>query len=341
MEGCNGSLDHCMPPGEEYSFLTQEAAEDVLSTGSLRLDIATGIGGIPRGRITDLSGPQSAGMQTFALLTAANAQRQGLRVQWVDLKDYFDLSLDLDYARQQGVDNESLVVTEPTGGNQAMEALIEASGTGDFGLVILNSADLMYPIWFLGEGVAHGMGVRFNNPGNVQRLLNQGLEKLAPVAKKTNTTIVFINRIKTHVPAVIDLGMSAMTVIRQYVGLSIELSLDHIEPIKGELRSITTKTLVVHNDMGPSGGKAYVTLTDGLIDHVGDLLVLGQYHEIIRKLPCGTWSYRNTEIGMDLEIEGWVKENRDVAIQIRQEILSKGLNQPERGFDQLSFLNSM
>ena len=341
MEECNGSFDHWMPTGEENSFLTEEAAEDVLSTGSLRLDIATGIGGIPRGRITDLFGPRSVGKKTFALLTAANAQRQGLRVQWVDLKDSFDLSLDLDYARQQGVDTESLAVTEAAGGNQAMEALLEASGTGDFGLVILNSADLMYPIWFLGDSVARGMGVRVNTPCNLERLLTPGLEKLAPIAKKTNTTIVFINQIKTHVPAFTDLGIRAMSVLRQYAGLSIELSPDHIKHIKGELRNITTKALMVHNDMGPSGGKAYVTLTAGLIDHVGDLLILGRYYEIIRKLPCGTCTYQNIEIGKEEDIDGWVKENPDLAIQIRQEILSKGLNQPERGFDQLSFLNSM
>lgn len=88
---------------------------------------------------------------------------------------------------------------------------------------------------------------------------------------------------------------------------------------------------MVHNKIGQSGGKTHVTFNDGLIDHVGELVILGKYYEIIRKLDCGTYAYRNMEIGKEQDIDDWVKENPGLAMQLREEILSKGLNQHKRG----------
>ncbi|HLC18594.1 MAG TPA: recombinase RecA [Thermodesulfobacteriota bacterium] len=291
------------------------AAVDVetISTGSPSLDIALGIGGVPRGRVIEVFGPESSGKTTLTLHVAGEAQKAGGTVAFVDAEH----ALDLSYAKKLGVNTDDLLLSQPDTGEQALEITDVLIRSGAVDLIVIDSVAALVPRAELeGDmGDAH-MGLQ-------ARLMSQALRKLTSTISKSKTSVIFINQIRHKIG--VFFGSPETTTggnaLKFYA--SVRMDIRRIGQIKqGEaVIGNRVRVKVVKNKLAPPFKDAeFDILFDEGISWEGDLLDLGAKNNIVEK--SGSWfSYGGERLGQGREAaRAFLKENRDLAREIEKKV---------------------
>ena len=286
---------------------------DVIPTGALSLDIALGIGGVPRGRIIEVFGPESSGKTTVALHMIAEAQKMGGEAAFIDAEH----ALDPVYAKNLGVDIDNLIVAQPDTGEQALEIAEALVRSGAIDIIVVDSVAALVPKAEIdGDmGDAH--------VGLQARLMSQALRKLAGVLNKSNTVAIFINQLREKVG--IMFGNPEVTpggrALKFYS--SVRLDVRRIETLKvnKEMVGNRTKVKVVKNKVAPPFREAEFDIVYGKgISKEGNVLDIGVNLGIVEK--AGAWfSYNGTRIGQGREnVKQYLVEHPDVCAEIEKKI---------------------
>ena len=295
----------------------------VISTGSISLDAALGVGGFPRGRINEIYGPESSGKTTIALQVVAEAQKKGGMAAFIDVEH----ALDPIYARKLGVDVDNLLVSQPDYGEQALEITGALIASGSIDVLVVDSVAALVPKAELeGEMGDSHMGVQ-------ARLMSQALRKLTGVVSKSKTCLIFINQIREKIGVMFGNPETTTGGRALKFYSSVRLDIRRIAAIKdGEaVVGNRTKVKVVKNKVASPFREAEFDIIYGEgVSKEGDLLDLGVAQNIIEK--SGSWfSYKGDRIGQGREnARQFLKDNADIrqAIdsQLRQQL---GLIKPE------------
>lgn len=286
----------------------------VFSSGSYALDRALGTGGIPRGRIVEIYGPESSGKTTLALHMLAQAQRQGLMAAFIDAEH----ALDLNYAKKLGVKADELLVSQPDNGEQALEIAATLSTVAGMGLIVIDSVAALVPKAELeGEMGDHHVGLQ-------ARLMSQAMRKLTSVAAKGGTTILFINQIRQKVGVMFGNPETTTggNALKFYASVRIEIR--RIGPLKnGEvLKGNRVRIKVVKNKLAPPFQEAETDIIFGVgIDQVGELLDMGVTSGIIQK--SGAWfSFDGTQLGQGKEAAvEFLRRNEELQVALKERLL--------------------
>ncbi len=301
--------------------LGQNASMNVeaISTGSLSLDIATGIGGLPRGRIIEIYGPESSGKTTLALHVVAEAQKAGGEAAFIDAEH----ALDPVYAANLGVDVDSLLVSQPDNGEQALEIAEALVRSGALDVIVIDSVAALVPR----AEIEGDMGD--SHVGLHARLMSQALRKLAGAISKSNTLIIFINQLREKVGVVY--GNPEVTTggraLKFYASMRIDVR--KVEQLKSgtEIIGSHTKAKIVKNKVSPPFKEAEFDIMYGKgISRAGEILDLGVKHNIVDK--SGAWfSYEGNRLGQGRDN---AKEALNANPEIREEIVGKILASVEK-----------
>ena len=290
---------------------------EAISTGSITLDCATGIGGFPRGRIIEVYGPESSGKTTLALHVVAEAQKLGGEAAFVDAEH----ALDPVYAKNLGVDVDSLLVSQPDNGEQALEIVEALARSGALDVIIVDSvAALVSRAEIDGDMGDSHVGLQ-------ARLMSQALRKLAGVISKSNTIIIFINQLREKVGVVY--GNPEVTTggraLKFYA--SIRVDVRRIEQLKGsggEFIGSRTRAKIVKNKVAPPFKTAEFDIMYGEgISKVGEIVDLGVNYGIIKK--SGAWfSYGETRLGQGRDnVKNLFKNDKALSDEIEKQIREK------------------
>src|SRR5499433_1053557 len=294
------------------------AARDIeaVSTGSLGLDIALGIGGLPRGRIVEIYGPESSGKTTLTLQVVAEAQKLGGTAAFVDAEH----ALDPVYAQKVGVKVEDLLISQPDTGEQALEITDMLVRSGAVDVIVVDSVAALTPKAEIeGEMGDQHMGLQ-------ARLMSQALRKLTGVSHRTDTTIMFINQIRMKIGVVFGSPETTTggNALKFYA--SVRLDIRRIGAIKNgeEVTGNMTRVKVVKNKVAPPFREAEFEIMYGQgISREGEILELGSMQGIVEK--SGAWySYKGNRIGQGKDnARLYLQTNRDVAREIEEQIRVK------------------
>jgi len=285
-----------------------------ISTGSLGLDMALGIGGIPRGRIVEIYGPESSGKTTLALQTIASAQKEDMVCAFIDAEH----ALDVVYAKNLGVDTDNLLVSQPDFGEQALDVLETLTRSGAVDLIVVDSVAALTPK----SEIEGDMGD--SHVGLQARLMSQALRKLTAILHKTNTTVIFINQIRMKI-GTMGYGSPETTTggnaLKFYC--SVRIDVRRIATLKQGESSIgnRVKAKVVKNKVAPPFRQAEFDIMFGEgISFVGELIDYGVKMDIIDK--SGAWfSYGSEKLGQGKENSKiTIKENPEMMAEIEQKI---------------------
>ena len=299
---------------------------ETISTGSISLDIATGVGGIPRGRITEIYGPESSGKTTLALHIIAEAQKLGGRAAFIDAEH----ALDPEYASKLGVDINELLVSQPDTGEQALEICEMLVRSGALDVVVVDSVAALVPK----AEIQGEMGD--SHVGLHARLMSQALRKLAGAINKSNTCAIFINQLREKVgvmfgnPEVTTGGRA----LKFYATMRIDVR--RVEGIKQGDQFIGNRTRVkiVKNKVAPPFKQAEFDIMYGHgISREGDALDCAVEHKIVDK--AGAWySYEGNRIGQGREnVKRYLAENPEILNRIEAQIREK-ISPSENGEDE-------
>ena len=295
----------------------------VISTGSIALDAALGIGGFPRGRVCEIYGPESSGKTTIALQVVAQAQKAGGMAAFIDVEH----ALDPIYARKLGVDVDNLLVSQPDYGEQALEITGALIGSGSIDVLVVDSVAALVPKAELdGEMGDSHMGVH-------ARLMSQALRKLTGVVSKSKTCLIFINQIREKIGVMFGNPETTTGGRALKFYASVRVDIRRIAAIKdGEVVvGNRTKVKVVKNKLAAPFREAEFDIIYGEgISREGDLMDLGVAHNVIEK--SGSWfSYRGERIGQGREnAKQFLKDNTDIRQQLETEVRKHlGLIKPE------------
>ena len=292
-----------------------EAIEDiqVVSTGSLGLDIALGVGGLPRGRVVEIYGPESSGKTTLTLQVIAQMQKLGGTCAFIDAEH----ALDVQYAQKLGVNLQELLISQPDTGEQALEIVDSLVRSGSVDLVIVDSVAALTPRAEL-EGE---MGDQL--PGLQARLMSQALRKLTATVKKTNTTVIFINQIRMKIGVMFGSPETTTGGNALKFYSSVRLDIRRIGSIKKgeEVIGSETKVKVVKNKVSPPFKTAEFDILYGEgISREGEIVDMGVAHKIVDK--SGAWyAYKGEKIGQGKDnAREFLRENPDLAREIENRI---------------------
>ena len=282
---------------------------DVVSTGSLGLDLALGIGGLPRGRVIEIYGPESSGKTTLALHTVAEAQKKGGICAFVDAEH----ALDPIYARKLGVKVDDLLISQPDHGEQALEIADTLVRSGAVDVLVVDSVAALVPLSEL-EGE---MGD--NQPGTQARLMSKALRKLTASINKSNTMVIFINQIRMKIGVMYGSPETTTggNALKFYA--SVRLDIRRIGAIKEreEVVGNQTRVKVVKNKLAPPFKMVEFDIMYGEgVSKTGELIDLGVKAGIVEK--SGAWfSYDSQRIGQGREnSKTFLKQNPDIAAKI-------------------------
>ena len=286
---------------------------DAIPTGSLSLDIALGIGGVPKGRIIEIYGPESSGKTTLALHIVAEAQKRGGEVAFIDAEH----ALDPGYARALGVDIDSMLISQPDTGEQALEITEALVRSGAIDVVVVDSVAALVPR----AEIEGEMGDSF--VGLHARLMSQALRKLTGVINKTNSIVIFINQLREKVgvmygnPEVTTGGRA----LKFYA--SVRIDVRRIETLKsgGEVIGNRTRAKVVKNKVAPPFREAEFDIMYGEgISMLGELIDLGVKLDLVQK--SGSWySMGETRIGQGRDsAKQYLRDNPEIAAKLEADI---------------------
>ena len=287
---------------------------DAISTGSLGLDLARGIGGLPRGRVVEVYGPESSGKTTLALQTLAEAQKMGGEVAFIDVEH----ALDPVYARALGVDIDTLLVSQPDTGEQAMEICEALVRSGAIDAIVVDSVAAMVPRAEIeGEMGDSKMGLQ-------ARLMSQALRKLTATISKTNTTCIFINQLREKLGVMFGNPETTTggNALKFYA--SVRIDIRRIGQIKDgdQVNGNLTRVKVVKNKVAPPFRKAEFEILFGQgISKVGEIVDLGVQFGIIKK--SGAWfSYEGTKFQGRDTAKQLIADNPELAEELEAKIFA-------------------
>ena len=286
---------------------------DAISTGAINLDAAIGIGGIPRGRITEIFGPESSGKTTLCLHIIANAQRSGGVAAFIDAEH----ALDIEYARKLGVDIENLLVSQPDTGEQALEIAELLIRSNAIDVVVIDSVAALVPRAEIeGEMGDSHMGLQ-------ARLMSQALRKVTGAVNRSGTCVIFTNQIREKIGVMFGNPETTTGGRALKFYASVRLDIRRIGAIKDgqELTGNRTRVKVVKNKVAaPFKQAEFDVMYNEGISHNGLLVDLGVENDIVEK--SGAWfSYKGTRLGQGREnAKNYLKENPELATQIEAQV---------------------
>jgi len=289
---------------------------DVISTGSVSLDAALGIGGIPRGRIVEIFGPESSGKTTLALHIVAEAQKLGGHAAFVDAEH----ALDPSYAKKLGVDTINLLVSQPDSGEQALEIVETLVRSGALDVIVVDSVAALVPRAEIeGEMGDSHMGLQ-------ARLMSQALRKLTATVSKSNTTVIFINQIREKIGVMFGNPETTTGGRALKFYTSIRMDIRRIATIKEgqDMVGNRTKVKIVKNKMAPPFKIAEFDIMYSLgISKEGDILDLASEMNLVQK--SGTWfSYGDTRLGQGREnVKRFLKEEEKILVELEAKVREK------------------
>ena len=286
---------------------------EVVSTGSLGLDIALGVGGLPRGRVVEVYGPESSGKTTLTLQVVSEMQKLGGTCAFIDAEH----ALDIQYAQKLGVNLQELLISQPDTGEQALEIVDALVRSGSVDLVVIDSVAALTPK----AEIEGEMGDSL--PGLQARLMSQALRKLTGTIKKTNTMVIFINQIRMKIGVMFGSPETTTggNALKFYA--SVRLDIRRIGSIKKgeEVIGNETKVKVVKNKVSPPFKTAEFDILYGQgISREGEIIDMGVNNKILEK--SGAWyAYNGEKIGQGKDnAREFLKENPEIAIEIENKV---------------------
>ncbi|AXJ10638.1 recombinase RecA [Arthrobacter sp. PM3] len=289
---------------------------EVIPTGSIALDVALGIGGLPRGRVVEIYGPESSGKTTVALHAVANAQRNGGIAAFIDAEH----ALDPEYAAKLGVDTDALLVSQPDTGEQALEIMDMLVGSGSLDIVVIDSVAALVPR----AEIEGDMGD--SHVGLQARLMSQALRKITGRLSQTKTTAIFINQLREKIG--VFFGSPETTTggkaLKFYA--SVRIDVRRIQTLKEGADSVgnRTKAKIVKNKMAPPFKVAEFDIIYGQgISREGGIIDMGVEHGLIKK--SGSWfTYDGDQLGQGMEnSRRFLRDNPELAAELERLIKEK------------------
>jgi recombination protein RecA len=315
LEAALSQIDRAFGKGSVMKLGSRDLglATDAVSTGSLGLDIALGIGGLPRGRVIEVYGPESSGKTTLALHVVAEIQKKGGTAAYVDAEH----ALDPVYAKKLGVDIDEMLISQPDTGEQALEITDTLVRSGGVDIVVIDSVAALTPKAELEGEMGDSL------PGLQARLMSQALRKLTGSISKSNTIVLFINQIRMKIGVMFGNPETTTGGNALKFYSSVRLDIRRIGAIKDrdEVIGNQTRVKVVKNKVAPPFKQVEFDIMYGVgISKVGELVDLGVKAGIVEK--SGSWySYDGSRIGQGREsAKTFLTQNTDIADKIEQAI---------------------
>ncbi|KAB7844439.1 recombinase RecA [Streptomyces mobaraensis] len=289
---------------------------EVISTGSTALDVALGVGGLPRGRVVEIYGPESSGKTTLTLHAVANAQRAGGTVAFVDAEH----ALDPEYARKLGVDIDNLILSQPDNGEQALEIVDMLVRSGALDLIVIDSVAALVPR----AEIEGEMGD--SHVGLQARLMSQALRKITSALNQSKTTAIFINQLREKIGVMFGSPETTTGGRALKFYASVRIDIRRIETLKDGTEAVGNRTRckVVKNKVAPPFKQAEFDILYGQgISREGGLIDMGVEHGFVRK--AGAWyTYEGDQLGQGKEnARNFLKDNPDLANEIEKKIKEK------------------
>jgi recombination protein RecA len=289
---------------------------EVIPTGSISLDVALGIGGLPRGRIVEIYGPESSGKTTVALHAVANAQRAGGIAAFIDAEH----ALDPEYAKKLGVDTDALLVSQPDTGEQALEIADMLIRSGAVDIIVIDSVAALVPK----AEIEGEMGD--SHVGLQARLMSQALRKVAGALSNTGTTAIFINQLREKIGVMFGSPETTTGGKALKFYASVRLDIRRIETLKDGTEAVgnRTRVKVVKNKMAPPFRVADFDILYGVgVSREGGLIDMGVEHGFVRK--SGAWyTYEGDQLGQGKEnARNFLKNHPDMSNEIEKKIKDK------------------
>jgi recombination protein RecA len=289
---------------------------EVIPTGSIALDVALGVGGLPRGRVVEIYGPESSGKTTVALHAVANAQKAGGLAGFIDAEH----ALDPDYAKVLGVDTDNLYISQPDNGEQALEIADTLIRSGALDIIVIDSVAALVPR----AEIEGEMGD--SHVGLQARLMSQALRKITGALSHSRTTAVFINQLREKVGVMFGSPETTTGGRALKFYASVRLDVRRIETLKDGQEAVANRTRVkvVKNKVAPPFRQAEFDIVYGEgISREGGLIDMGVEHGFVRK--SGAWyTYESGQLGQGKEnARTYLKDNPDIANEIEKKIKEK------------------
>ena len=296
--------------------MSDQAIEDVdaISSGSLGLDIALGVGGYPRGRVIEIYGPESSGKTTLTLHAIAEAQKAGGIAAFIDAEHAFDRF----YAEKLGVDLENLIISQPDNGEQALEIADNLVRSGAIDIIVIDSVAALTPKSEIeGEMGDSKMGLH-------ARLMSQALRKLTASISKTNCTMIFINQLREKIGVMFGNPETTTggNALKFYASVRLDIRRStQIKDSNSNVMGNKTRVKVVKNKVAPPFRTAEFDIMYGEgVSKVGEVLDLAVEHDIVKK--SGSWfSYEDTKLGQGRDaVKSLIKDNPDLMDELEEKV---------------------
>ncbi|GAA1415588.1 protein RecA [Glutamicibacter uratoxydans] len=317
LESVLGQIDKAFGKGSVMRLGDETRAPiEVIPTGSVALDVALGIGGLPRGRVVEIYGPESSGKTTVALHAVASAQRNGGIAAFIDAEH----ALDPEYAKKLGVDTDALLVSQPDTGEQALEIMDMLVGSGALDIIVIDSVAALVPR----AEIEGEMGD--SHVGLQARLMSQALRKITGRLSASKTTAIFINQLREKIG--VFFGSPETTTggkaLKFYA--SVRIDIRRIETLKEGTNPVgnRTRAKIVKNKMAPPFKQAEFDILYGHgISREGSLIDMGVEHNLVKK--SGAWfTYDGDQLGQGKEnARRFLRDNPDLANELERQILQK------------------
>jgi len=308
-------LDKAYGKGTVMKMSDQSVVDvDAISSGSLGLDIALGVGGYPRGRVVEIYGPESSGKTTLTLHAIAEAQKAGGIAAFIDAEHAFDRF----YAEKLGVDLENLIISQPDNGEQALEIADNLVRSGAIDIIVIDSVAALTPKSEIeGEMGDSKMGLH-------ARLMSQALRKLTASISKTNCTMVFINQLREKIGVMFGNPETTTggNALKFYASVRLDIRRStQIKDSNSNVMGNKTRVKVVKNKVAPPFRTAEFDIMYGAgISKVGEILDQAVEHEIVKK--SGSWfSYEDTKLGQGRDaVKALIKDNPELMDELEEKV---------------------